>query len=171
MAIKEVNKKSASAHLCTTCQKLLILRDGRSQICHFNANQREKLPSTCTTSQFQQCRVATGSHCTEKQSTERARGLLRSAGKSLSPGLLRSHLKLLGKWASDQILCRELVQTKALGKETFCEKVILLIWLMAGRKLFSAERNHEDYQMSQVKAWEECPGSGSSVRILTDRHQ
>lgn len=122
MAIKEVNKKSASAHLCTTCQKLLILRDGRSQICHFNANQREKLPSTCTTSQFQQCRVATGSHCTEKQSTERARGLLRSAGKSLFPGLLQSHLKLPGKWVWIRSSAENLSRQKLSEKKLFAKR-------------------------------------------------
>lgn len=37
---------------------------------------------------------------------------------------------------------------------------------MARRKLFSTECNGEDDQMSQVKAWDECPGSGSAVPVL-----
>lgn len=122
MAIKEVNKKSASAHLCTTCQKLLILQDSRSQICHFNSNQREKLSSTCTTSQFQQCRVATGPHCMEKQSTERAHGLLRSAGKSLFPGLLQSHLKLPGKWVWIRSSAENLSRQKLSEKKLFAKR-------------------------------------------------
>lgn len=31
------------------------------------------------------------------------------------------------------------------------------VWFMAGRKLFSTECSSEDDQMSQAKAWDECP--------------
>lgn len=85
--------KSASVHLCTTCQRPLTLHDSKSQFWNPNANPGLPIP-------------AVQGHCRplshrEAKALKAAGSLLSSAGKSRSPGLIQSHLKLLGKQSSE----------------------------------------------------------------------